>query len=121
MRSLVPSATGGAFSGVLAGGNGRSPDEGQVRYYQCKIPKGIRNVTANLSLTTDPDDYVGMYRVSPDGDTLGYGQNQLQGDYLTATAYNLNPVPRLSTLIVGLRKSDRRGCGFTALHRHHLV
>jgi hypothetical protein len=35
----------------------------------------------------------------------------------------LQPEPCASSLDAhcGLRKSDRRGCGFTALHRHHLV
>jgi hypothetical protein len=43
-----------------------------------------------------------MYLVAPDGDTLGYGQNQdLTGKFNTSlSAYTVNPVPGTWTLIV---------------------
>jgi len=101
LRSLVQPGMGGAFSGVLTGGNGRPSGEGEIQYYEFNVPAGIRNVTANLSLTSDANDPVGLYLVSPDGDTLGYGQNSINGDQtLAATAWTLNPVPGLWTLIV---------------------
>jgi hypothetical protein len=42
--------------------------------------------------------------ISPDGDTLGYGQNDIlsPNNFLSATAYTLNPVSGLWTLIVDL-------------------
>jgi len=103
LRSLINVAAGGTFSGVLTGGNGRTPGPGQEQFYQFNVPSGIRDITANVSLTNDAANPVGTYLISPDGDTLGYGQNlnPITGvPGLSATAYTLNPVPGVWTLIV---------------------
>ncbi len=75
--------------------------EGQEQYYEFDVPYGVRDITADVSLTNDAGDPVGSYLVSPDGDTLGYGQNALNGTSGTSlSAYTLNPVPGRWTLIV---------------------
>jgi len=100
---VVVGSGGGSFSGVLTGGNGRPPNEGQVQYYQFNVPKGVTNIAANLSLTNEATlGGVGLYLVSPDGDTLGYAENS----GLYATAYTLNPAPGLWTLIVEFAGPD---------------
>jgi hypothetical protein len=101
LRSLVNAAGGGTFGGTLTGGNGRDPGEGQAQYYQFSVGSGVKNITANVKFSNDATDPVTEYLVSPDGDTLGYGQNTLNGTSGTAlSAWTLNPVAGTWTLIV---------------------
>jgi hypothetical protein len=101
LRSTVDVDRGGSFSGTLTGGNGRAPGEGQDQYYQFRVGASVHDITANVALTNDAADPIGLYLVSPDGDTLGFGQNSTNGtSTLTASAWTLNPAPGTWTLIV---------------------
>jgi hypothetical protein len=76
------------------------------------VPAGTASLTADLALASDAADPVGAYLISPDGDTLGYGQNTVAAgqDPVTGaitfapgtalTAYTLHPVPGTWTLAV---------------------
>jgi hypothetical protein len=97
LRSLVELGQGGGFSGVLTGGNGRPPGEGQVDYYEFNVGPGHGSITANVSLTNDAGDIVGSYLINPDGVAVGFGEDD-NGSSLTA--YTLNPVAGTWTLIV---------------------
>ena len=101
LRSLVNVASGGAFSGVLTGGNGRPPGEGQEDFYEFEVGHGVRSITANVVLSNDPADQVGAYLISPVGITGGYGQNYFNNaGKLPLTAYALDPEPGIWTLAV---------------------
>jgi hypothetical protein len=101
LRSEVNVAGGGAFSGVLNGGNGRNPGEGQVDYYEFNVGTGVNDITANVSLTNDAGDPVGAYLVDPNGNVGGYGQNSINGTQTTSlTAWSVNPVQGTWTLVV---------------------
>ncbi len=101
LRSLVNPYTGGGFSGTLTGGNGRPNGEGQQQYYEFQVRPGVQNIQADVSFANDPSDPVGEYLVNPDGDTVGYGQNSVEGSNGTSlTAYALDPIPGRWTLIV---------------------
>jgi hypothetical protein len=101
LRSLVDVARGGGFQGVLVGGNGRPPGEGQVNYFEFDVGPGHGSITANVSLQNDIGDVVGTYLVAPDGTALGFGQNSLNGvNTPSVTAYTHSPAAGRWTLIV---------------------
>jgi Subtilase family len=102
LRSKIDVGSGGQFAGFLTGGNGRPPGEGQEQFYEFDVPRGVSDITANVALANDPQEPVAEYLISPDGDTLGYGQNSSLGGGSTRTlsAYTLNPARGTWTLIV---------------------
>ena len=60
LRGQVPAKPGvtGAFDGVLTGGNGRSPGEGQVAAYTFDVPANQRDLDADVILANDPANQI---------------------------------------------------------------
>jgi Subtilase family len=105
----------GTFSGVLTGGNGRSPGEGQVASYSLEVPAKepvmLRNLDVDISLANDPANQVSAYLVSPGGETMGYGSSYLttgfsgtgvpvESPQRELSLYTSNPIPGTWTLVV---------------------
>jgi len=93
--------SGRSFGGLLTGGNGRSPGEGQADYYKFNVDRTVNNISAEVSLTTTRAT---RWRLphQPRRQHARYGQNNVVGGAsgTTLTAYTLNPVPGVWTLIV---------------------
>lgn len=109
LRSLIDVSRGGRFSGVLSGGNGRPPGEGQVAYYQFRVPAGRPALSAGMTLANDPAVTVAGYLVAPDGETAGFGSNAYTPQQPAASSsvngralniYAVRPAAGLWTLII---------------------
>jgi hypothetical protein len=117
LRGLVDAGFGasGTFSGVLTGGNGRSPGEGQVEAYSFALPRGmpvmLRDLEVNVVLGNDPENQVSAYLVAPGGQTMGYGSNYLATGFTAAgvpvesprrqlSLYTSNPIAGVWTLVI---------------------
>jgi hypothetical protein len=105
----------GGFSGVLTGGNGRSPGEGQVAAYSFVVPDNLpvllRNIDVNVLLANDPANQVSAYLIAPGGETMGYGSSYLTTGFNSSgvpvesperqlSLYASNPIPGTWTLII---------------------
>jgi Subtilase family len=76
VRTLVqtaPGATGGAFSGVLTGGNGRG-NPAQTNTYAFDVPAGQHDIDASVNLGTF-DDGVVAFLIDPEGNTVANSSN----------------------------------------------
>ncbi len=76
VRTTVPTtASGGTFQGILTGGNGRQGAQAQANYYTFTVPKGAKNIHAEVNLANDPGDLLTGYLIDPSGQNLGYSSN----------------------------------------------
>ena len=117
LRGTVPAGlgSGGTFSGVLTGGNGRSPGEGQVAAYQFTVPSNLpvllRDIDADVVLASNPANQVSGYLIAPGGQTMGYGSNYLTTGFSSAgvpvesprrqlSLYTSDPISGVWTLII---------------------
>ncbi|HSZ41000.1 MAG TPA: hypothetical protein VK817_13690 [Trebonia sp.] len=118
LRGTVPvSGTSGTFSGdltggVLAGQAGLEPGGGQTAAYEFTVPSGAKSVDADVTLASAPAVPVTSYLVAPDGQTMGYGDNDLTTGFTGGqvpvesvrrqlSAYAADPVAGTWTLVVG--------------------
>ena len=141
LRGQVDAGFGasGRFSGVLTGGNGRSPGEGQVEAYSFALPAHmpvmLRDLEVNVVLGNDPENQVSAYLVAPGGQTMGYGSNYLATGF-TATGvpvesprrqlslYTSNPIAGVWTLIIDFTApvpGNEVADPFTGLIRYNAV
>jgi hypothetical protein len=93
VRTLVSTGlfgSGGSFSGVLTGGNGRDGLDAQANTYFFNVPPGQRDLDASVTLANDPNDTVIGYLIDPNGQTVGYSTNDTTdaaGDTLVPTRF----------------------------------
>ncbi len=117
VRGQVQTGLGvtGKFSGVLTGGNGRAPGEGQVAAYSFTVPSNLpvllRDLDVDVVLANDPANEVSGYLVAPGGETMGYGSSYLTTGFNSSgvpvesprrqlSLYTSNPIPGVWTLII---------------------
>ncbi len=106
LRSLIPNGST-SFRQTLTGGNGRSDSTGQTFYYQLDVPAGRPELNATVRLADNPNNPFTMWLVSPNGNAVGQGANELPSstapgytNELGAQVHALSPVPGAWTLIV---------------------
>jgi hypothetical protein len=119
LRGLVPvsSTKAGKFSGVLTGGDGRAPGEGQVATYEFTVPadskgsKASTSLEADVVLANDPANQVSGYLVGPGGQTMGYASSDLTTGFTgeavpvetperQLSAYTTDPIAGTWTLVI---------------------
>jgi len=77
LRSLLSTRTdGGAFTGVLTGGNGRGNPGAQTQAYFFDVPKGRADLGVDLTIKTDPNEVVQAAIQGPDKQVLSLSTNQ---------------------------------------------
>ena len=77
VRTTIPvdPTSGGTFSGVLTGGNGRGSVESPGNFYYFTVPAGKTDLDVSVALANDPCDELVAYLVDPEGQTVGYSSN----------------------------------------------
>lgn len=106
--TVVTARTGGTFSGVLTGGNGRAGAPATTNTYAFNVPYRLNDLDVSVALKDDPYDIFIAELVNPSGQTVGYSSNVTNdGSFsptpsygLTANLYAVNPVGGQWSLIV---------------------
>ncbi len=76
LRALIDTRHGGAYSGVITGGNARPVSPGQTFSYAFDVPAGKRDLDVSLNLASDPNNFVDIVLIDPNGLLADVGSNQ---------------------------------------------
>ncbi|MBV9048438.1 MAG: S8 family serine peptidase [Solirubrobacterales bacterium] len=106
LRSLIPNRPT-SFQQTLTGGNGRQANTGQTFYYQLNVPAGRPELNVAVTLANNPNNPFTMFLISPSGQALGQGANELPNstppgytNELGSQVHVLSPAPGAWTVIV---------------------
>jgi len=76
LRALIDTRNGGAYSGVITGGNARGVSPAQTFSYAFDVPAGKRDLDVSLTLSKDPNNFVDVVLIDPNGLLADVGSNQ---------------------------------------------
>ena len=76
LRALIDTRTGGAYSGVITGGNARGVSPAQTFSYAFDVPAGKRDLDVSLTLSRDRNNFVDVVLIDPHGLLADVGSNQ---------------------------------------------
>jgi hypothetical protein len=89
LRALIDTRAGGAYSGVITGGNARAVSPAQTFSYAFDVPRRQRDLDVSLTLSKDPNTFVDVVLIDPNGLLADVGSN-LTFDATGATHPALN-------------------------------
>ncbi|HEY7050300.1 MAG TPA: S8 family serine peptidase [Jatrophihabitantaceae bacterium] len=75
LRALIDTKSGGAYSGVITGGNARAVSPAQTFSYAFDVPKNKRDLDVSLTLASDPNNFVDVVLIDPNGELADVGSN----------------------------------------------
>jgi hypothetical protein len=76
LRALIDTRSGGAYSGVITGGNARGVAPAQTFSYALDVPRNKRDLDVSLKLSSDPNNFVDLVLIDPNGELADVGSNQ---------------------------------------------
>ena len=75
LRALIDTKNGGAYSGVITGGNARAVSPAQTFSYAFDVPKKQQDLDVSLVLANDPNNIVDLVLIDPNGELADVGSN----------------------------------------------
>ncbi|HEY7010287.1 MAG TPA: S8 family serine peptidase [Jatrophihabitantaceae bacterium] len=106
LETMIDTASGGRYTGVITGGNARPVSPAQTFSYGFTVPKGQRDLDVSLTLAQDPNEIVDLVLLDPNGELADVGSNltvdaqQQQRPGLHAQLFDANPLPGVWHLVV---------------------
>jgi subtilisin family serine protease len=75
LRALIDANAGGAYSGVISGGNARAVSPAQTFSYAFDVGRNKRDLDVSLTLASDPHNFVDVVLIDPNGELADVGSN----------------------------------------------